>query len=673
MKGRFILLGSLVVVAAAAVTAYFAWPAKSEGVHWPEGQALPTFEEPASTLDLMYTTDNFYYQAEDASFAHKTGKADGDGWLAAAGSDAPNVPMLDITDQTNIPAGENKAIVNMQVDSFANENGVVAKLEVLDQEAGMTLASLDVSNWDFKLPNASQSFELPFTVPEGGHSLEFRVQWTGKSTLKLFDVGISWALRKEENLVFTSLKGVVNKTQPRLYAFTDNVNGSTGTSWLASLGLAYKEEKDNWKLLDKYRSEVKGIVVYDDSQPDTVNLATTIAGLKDGIVAPPALVEKLTGDPYNLPILEDLRGDFTSKLEVYEFMLSNYWPKVTHRVIIGLDPSLKSYLRDYAMNLTAAVVWLNPKEPKESELLDKFLTDMPYGSGLYMGWWPDEGEGVKKTSDFGLATVASDYSSNLSVFSGTSREITVPELPKKPPLENKIYVSFILSDGDNLQYMEHSFKKFWDTPDRGEVPLGWTVSPLMVDTMPGILNFLYKTATPNDALISGPSGMGYTYPNFWKDGEGLDNFVTRTNDYMSRAGLRVLTIWNYVKGEITPEAANRFAEHAPSLLGFTSQFGTGKIEVYKNELPGQELNVSYGSTEGDLTNGIEAAIKKWDGKSPAFVAIQANPWQVSYQNFVNARDHYLSNTDVVFVRPDTYFQLVRESKGLPIEPNSSTK
>ncbi|NIK70020.1 GxGYxYP domain-containing protein [Paenibacillus sp. BK720] len=666
-KGKIISI-SLAVILVAAVASYLAWPEKKEGVSWPSKQALPTFQTPAKTLDLIYTTDSYYYQAENEAFGHETGKADGDGWVAEAGSDAADKAMLDVTGRKEIPAGEIKAAFNMQVDNFADEDGVVATLEVRDQTADAVLTSMEVRNWDFRLPNASQSFELSFNAPGEGHELEFKVLWTGKSTLKLFDVGVFWPLRKDENLLFTSLKGIVNQTKPRIYSYTDNVRGSTGTALLDDLGLKYAEVKDNWELLNKYRSELKGLVVYDDQQPDTINLATTIAGLKNAIVAPPSLVDKLTSEPYNLPILEDLRGKFGSKLEVYGYLYDRYWEQTTHKAIVGLDPGIQSYLRDYAMGMDAAVVWLNPADEGESSLLDKFLQDMPYGTGLYLGWWPDEGMGVKKTSDYGLATVASDFSSNLSVLSGTSRKIAMPKAPEKPKLENKVYVSFILSDGDNLQYMEHAFWNVWNTPNRGEVPLGWTISPLMVDTMPGLLDYLYKNATPNDAFVSGPSGVGYTYPNFWEKEDGLDRFIERTNDYMKQAGLNVLTVWNYVKGEIKPEVGEKLAKHAPSLLGFTSQFGTGIIGVYGNSLPGQELNVAYGSAESDLTNGIADGLKKWDGKSPSFVSIQANPWQVSYQNFVNAMNLYKDNPDVVFVRPDVYFELMRESKGLPVTP-----
>nr|WP_243864314.1 GxGYxYP domain-containing protein [Paenibacillus castaneae] len=466
--------------------------------------------------------------------------------------------------------------------------------------------------------------------------------------------------------MFETLKGVVNKSKPRIYD-----KDKSGTYWLDALGMEYVAVKDNWKLMEKYHAEIKGVVVYDPEVPDTYNLATTIAGLKNAVVASPSLLEKLTGAPYQLPVLEDLRGKFSTNIEVYNHLYDKYWSKTTHRVLVGLTPDLKTNLREYAIGIQAAVVWLNPAVPEEEQLLNKFMKDMPYGSGLYLGWWPDEGIGVSKTSEFGLATVAADYSSNLSVLSGTSRKITPPpKPPMKPPLENKVYVTYILSDGDNLQYMEGAFKEFWASPNRGEVPLGWTVSPLMADAMPGVLDYLNRTATENDVLVSGPTGMGYTYPNMWNDPKGLDLFFSRTNEYMSQSGIRVLTVWNTVNGVTNPNVGESIAAHAPSLLGFTSQGNSGVITVYNNSMPGQELNKGYGSSEGDLISHVEEAMKKWDRKSPLFVGIQANPWEVPYQNFINAVNYFKADKDIVIVRPDIYFELVREHNGLPIEPTA---
>ena len=283
-----------------------------------------------------------------------------------------------------------------------------------------------------------------------------------------------------------SLKGIVNARQPRIFSYEGDAFAEGPTTWLQSLGLGYNDVTSNYlSLITKYRSELSGIVVYDDTLRDTINLAQVIAHNQKVLVASPSQVGMLTAAPYNLPILADLRGQYSSKLAVYQALYNNYWPSLTHRVLFGLDPvNVVGSSREYATAIGAAAVWLDPRNAGEKALLDQFLASMGAGS-VYMGWWPDEGSGVTEASQYGIATVASDYSTNLTVHSGMSRSVAVKPTPAPPALQNKIYVGFIMSDGDNLQYVEHLLRKLWNDPGRGQVPMGWTMSPAMLDTMPG--------------------------------------------------------------------------------------------------------------------------------------------------------------------------------------------
>ncbi|MES2427773.1 MAG: GxGYxYP domain-containing protein [Bacteroidota bacterium] len=470
-----------------------------------------------------------------------------------------------------------------------------------------------------------------------------------------------------EMYLFASLKGIINRTKPRIFSYEGNASGEGPYTWLKSLGLSWVEPADKWELITKYRKEISGLIVYDTAQVHTINLATVIAKSKGALIASPLLLAKLTAAPYNLPVLLDLRGKFNSKLEVYQSLYDNYWPKLDHRLLIGLNPKAqKAALREYAVALGVATIWLDPKVTGESELLDKFLSSMSPGSP-YMGWWPEEAPGVTRASKYGIATIASDWCFNLSVFSGTSRIINIKPIPPKPALQNKIYVAFILSDGDNLQFMEHAMRKLWDNPDRGAVPIGWTVSPAMVDAMPGALNYYWKTSTNNDNLISGPSGYGYTYPNTWTDENLLKQFVSKTQDYTDRAGLRVITIWNTITGGINPNVGKIYATQAKSLLGVTAQNTGGGLTIYDDSLPGMALTCNYCTNEQAIKDHIGRASAGWDKTSPRFLIIQAQPWKgvtpTSFKNVANSL-----NEDFIIVRPDHLFQLIREEKGIAINP-----
>jgi hypothetical protein len=296
---------------------------------------------------------------------------------------------------------------------------------------------------------------------------------------------------------------------------------------------------------------------------------------------------------------------------------------------------------------------------------------MPAGAN-YMGWWPEEEPGVTRVSNYGFTTIASDYSTNLTFHSGMPRTIEPHPMPAKPELENKIYVAFILSDGDNLQYVEHLMRKLWNNSDRGSVPIGWTLSPAMVDAMPGALNYYHRTSTDNDNLISGPSGYGYTYPTNWINNSlnsALANFVAKTEEYNVKAGIRVVTVWNTITGGINGASGNIYANNAPTLLGVTAQNTGGAQVIYANKLPGKPLSCNYCNGEQAMIDHIASASSGWNGSMPRFLIIQAAPWNnvtpTSFKNVANTLD---ANYKVV--RPDHIFQLIREYNGLPINPGA---
>jgi hypothetical protein len=210
-------------------------------------------------------------------------------------------------------------------------------------------------------------------------------------------------------------------------------------------------------------------------------------------------------------------------------------------------------------------------------------------------------------------------------------------------------------------------RKLWSDPGRGQVPIGWTVSPAMLDAMPGALSYYITSGTANDNLLSGPSGYGYTYPNSWPDQTQLDQFVARTEDYTRRAGLRIITVWNTIVGSTNANVGNSFASNAPSLLGLTAQNTGGGLTIFGGKLPSFALSCNYCTNEQAMTDFIASAAAGWNGAAPRFILIQAQPWQgVTPTSFLNVKNSLSS--DYVVVRPDNWFQLLRQANGLAVEP-----
>jgi hypothetical protein len=288
--------------------------------------------------------------------------------------------------------------------------------------------------------------------------------------------------------------------------------------------------------------------------------------------------------------------------------------------------------------------------------LTPFFSSMKPVDCVYLGWWPDEGAGLEYAGHSGIPVLASDFFENGSLFGGVVQPVTAPAIPPAPPLENKIFVAMILSDGDNVQYMQHHLKRAWEDPARGSVPMGWTVSPLSADLDPAMLNYYYRTATTNDCLVSGPSGAGYARLNFW-NGANLSAFTRNSDRYLRRSGIRVITVWN----KVTDAVADAFATNCPTLLGVTDQEGVGYAAL-QHGLPvaGFAAHASYANSVSKIQSAIASAAKSWDGAKPAFVVVQGNSWSINPVDFQKIAAALDKNKFVV-VRPDHLFMLLKKS------------
>jgi GxGYxY sequence motif in domain of unknown function N-terminal/GxGYxYP putative glycoside hydrolase C-terminal domain len=473
-------------------------------------------------------------------------------------------------------------------------------------------------------------------------------------------------LSPEMHTLFVTLQGLINRTQPRIYVHEGDEKEGTNF-WLDKLNVPYINVADPFSLIAKYRSEIAGTVVYDPTVPDTINLATTIAGIKGGIVASPGLAAMLSSDSYNLPILVDLRSNkFPSKLAVYQYAYDTYWPLAEHRLIVGLDSRLPGTVRDYAIATKAMVVWLNPRVAAEKALLTAFFQGMAPGNS-YLGWWSNETAGVQEASQYGIATYAADFSSNLTVLGATPHTILVPIPPPLPPLQHKIYVTMIMSDGDNIQLTQHRLPQRWADPIRGLVPIGWTINPGLVDLAPVMLNYYWSTATKNDDLISGPSGLGYIQANN-VPANALTIYTQQTAAYLRVAGLRVITIWN-TSPFMPNTAAYTYAQNIPDLLGLTTESGanadyTGQ-RLFAGKLPIISLTVPYATSIDALEQAIANADIGFSSTTrPRFIAVQV----ATYSQAINptalylVQQYFIHNPDYQFVRPDHFFQLFKESR-----------
>jgi hypothetical protein len=140
------------------------------------------------------------------------------------------------------------------------------------------------------------------------------------------------ALSGDEQGLLVTLQGIVNRIQPRLYFYwgTDPTN----LEWLNTIRVPHTITADTWSLFKRYRSAIRGAILYDTNVPDTVNIATTLAGVKNGVIATADLAKSL-----GLPVLQDFRGQFSNKIEAYQWAIANLWPQLTKRLLTAISPT----------------------------------------------------------------------------------------------------------------------------------------------------------------------------------------------------------------------------------------------------------------------------------------------------------------------------------------------
>jgi alpha-tubulin suppressor-like RCC1 family protein len=467
-------------------------------------------------------------------------------------------------------------------------------------------------------------------------------------------IDVSSASNPEIDL-FASLEGIVNRTQPQI-ACVSSVDGEGEFTWLQLHNLAYNVT-NGYNCILKYKSYVTGLVVTDPNEADTLNLATTIAGVKNELICDPSLLSTLTNAPYSLAVIDDLRGRFSNKYQVYGYLYTNYWSLCTHRIIAGMETNVDGNLRDYLVAVKSATVWLDPGTSQDATLLGMFVSTMTPLNGVYMGWWPSEGNGLTWIASYGIPVLATDFFRNGSVFSGVARAINVPNIPPPPPLQNKVYVSLILSDGDNAQYMEHVMNMWWQDPARGSVPIGWTADPLVADLDPGMINYYWSTASSNDCLIAGPDGAGYAHLELW-NAANTTAMASRSDAYLQRAGFRSITVWD----NVTTGIAQAYATNCPTLLDLFDEGGSYSSVNFG--LKTIALTPTYSSSTNSIISAIQSAASGWNGTAPVFIAGQAVTWSLTPSDLLNIANAFSTN-EYQFVRPDHLFLLYQRAFGPP--------
>ncbi|OBZ09495.1 GxGYxYP domain-containing protein [Bacillus sp. FJAT-26390] len=458
-------------------------------------------------------------------------------------------------------------------------------------------------------------------------------------------------LKEEEWVLAETLQGIVAQEQAEIYID----NGNAYTVWLedmkASYGITYEYVQSVWDLVDKFKGKLNenGFVQFKRSNTSTVNAASTVSGAMKYV----AVEESLADAAVQHGLVQKL--DVSDKDEMWA--LTEYGDKLNKDFIFKQAYSLNS-LRDYG----AAVKGLYMYDASLAEMKEAF--DWTNPNSAIMGWHSDELSGVDTASRLGKMTIASDHAHNLSVFSALPREQLKQKKTKKNARDGEKvhYVTFIMSDGDNVQWYVNGAplaSKMQGHKDKGKVPFGWSIAPSLADLAPNLMKYSYEKATENDYFVAAVSGIGYINPSLYPE-ETLKRFMKDTNAFMKRADLKYVSI---LDNEISQDVIDQYAAQDQIEGGFYFmgyKYGDGKGALsWSNGKPFIAARETLWETEP-----LEMAVrlnsyKKDPSVIEGYTMVNVHPWSHNYQDVLDITANL--GPDVVVVTPDEFMELIKKN------------
>ena len=372
-----------------------------------------------------------------------------------------------------------------------------------------------------------------------------------------------------ERIMLASMQGITAKDTPCIYIV---MNGNYQL-WLDEMvetrGIQTEAVTDLYLLLETVRESINGYILYDLTDGTSLNVATSLAGINRAILVDYTMEE--TVKAMGFECIMDVRGcDDKWLYDNYKDQFGYGEDKINDTIILeqrALETDERNFLlRDYAIFCNMACIYQS-----DSLLKDKFLNLLEEDS-ILIGWGNGDKVGESEMGSAsarnGVMQVASDWHSNLSVLSALRpmEEIIEQQTATDPETlvtENVHYVTFIWTDGENIQWTSGDFAvnpKYWASESRGEYSIGWGINNLLYEAAPSTLEYFYETAANNenakDYFVVGPH---FAYATQYK--ETLNEWTYHLDILMGKTGLKYVQINELETLERYPEAFDEYTEH----------------------------------------------------------------------------------------------------------------
>lgn len=333
-----------------------------------------------------------------------------------------------------------------------------------------------------------------------------------------------------------TLSGAVSRSGSSHQLFLLDKGSAASNLWLSQIQarpaafVVHRElETDFSGLLCRFSSSLSGFALGDDSSiAEGTRSAVTAAAALGAVVLSPSTLSLANGT--SLVQLVDARS--ISAADAW----ARYGSLVSLRVAVHQEDL--TMLSDFAVFAKAFTFY---DDALESDLAISVLKKMGLVSAV-LGWAKDEFKQVRSVSRLSKFVTAADHALNLALFTNMANDNAHLPTPASQGLTaDRVHrVAFVMSDGDNVQWLLNDFatsEKWFGSPNRGKVPIGWTISPAMLELAPLVVEYIANASTPNDDFVAGPSGLGYILPDDFPEPDRA-LYAETTAEYMQKLGLR---------------------------------------------------------------------------------------------------------------------------------------
>jgi hypothetical protein len=341
--------------------------------------------------------------------------------------------------------------------------------------------------------------------------------------------------------LMASLSGIVARTSPEVFMADQSSDGSHDPEfWLNEFVADNPGTNVVWQsslpfYIDRYKDKLSGYVLYNNA---TINEATSVSGALGAVMVHESLLPSISGSlsAAGLAQVEDVRTRDNT------WVYNTYGNLLNKNMIFRQMPTFNQQLRSLAV-LNAGFVFNNTGATRDTFLAGQNDNTRVFG----WGYNSSESEFFGSASQNNLMGVPADH---LSGSAAPARwEVNVPPQPahtltNTPTSPNKHYVAFVMSDGDNVQWLTNDFARdtrWFGSPYRGDFDFTFDMSPSLRDVNPVALKYFYDEAASdaNKTFFATAGGWGLNYPSQTPD---ITGFMNATVSAMQSVDQNVISV-----------------------------------------------------------------------------------------------------------------------------------